>query len=75
MVKTLSDQEKIRYSRHLNIPDIGLSGQIKIKASSVLIAGCGGLGSASALYLAAAGIGRIDIVDSDVVEASNLQGR
>jgi len=73
MVKTLSDQEKIRYSRHLNIPDIGLSGQKKIKGSSVLIAGCGGLGSASALYLAAVGIGRIGLVDSDVVELSNLQ--
>ena len=73
MAKILSDQEKIRYSRHLNIPDIGLSGQIKIKASSVLIAGCGGLGSASTLYLAAAGIGKIGLVDSDVVELSNLQ--
>jgi len=69
----LLEHEKIRYSRHLNIPDIGVSGQLKIKNASVLIIGCGGLGSASAMYLAAAGIGRLGLVDSDVVELSNLQ--
>lgn len=74
MVKAkLSTDERIRYSRHLNIPEIGESGQLKLKNSSVLIIGAGGLGSASSLYLAAAGIGRIGIVDSDEVELSNLQ--
>lgn len=74
MMKTvLSEQERIRYARHLNIPDLGETGQIKLKNSSVLVAGCGGLGSASALYLAAAGVGRMGLVDSDNVELSNLQ--
>ena len=73
MTNKLSEHEKIRYSRHLNIPDIGVSGQLKLKGASVLIIGCGGLGSASAMYLAAAGIGRLGLVDSDVVELSNLQ--
>lgn len=73
MKNKLSDLEKIRYSRHLNIPDLGEVGQLKLKNASVLIAGCGGLGSSSALYLAAAGIGKIGLVDSDVVELSNLQ--
>lgn len=69
----LSDQERIRYARHLNIPDFGEAGQQKLKEASVFIAGCGGLGSASSLYLAAAGVGRIGVVDSDLVELSNLQ--
>ena len=73
MNEKLSPNETVRYARHLNIPDLGVSGQIKLKNSSALIAGCGGLGSASSLYLAAAGIGRIGLVDSDVVELSNLQ--
>lgn len=73
MKKILSEQECIRYARHLNIPDLGEKGQLMLKGSSVLIAGCGGLGSASALYLAAAGIGRICLVDSDIVDLSNLQ--
>jgi len=73
MNKKLSPNEMVRYARHLNIPDLGITGQLKLKNSSVLIAGCGGLGSASSLYLAAAGIGRIGLVDSDVVELSNLQ--
>ncbi len=69
----LRDAERIRYARHLNIPNFGSAGQLKLKNRSVLIAGCGGLGSASALYLAAAGVGMITLVDSDVVELSNLQ--
>jgi adenylyltransferase/sulfurtransferase len=73
MVQKLLEHEKIRYSRHLNIPDIGISGQLKLKSASVLIIGCGGLGSSSAMYLAAAGVGRLGLVDSDVVELSNLQ--
>ena len=73
MTDSLSKQEEIRYSRHLNIPDFGMQGQLKLKDASVLIVGCGGLGSASATYLVAAGIGHIGLVDSDVVELSNLQ--
>jgi len=65
--------EKQRYARQLIIPEIGEEGQLKIKAASVLIVGSGGLGSASALYLAAAGIGRLGILDSDIVDISNLQ--
>ncbi len=73
MENALSDQEKERYARHLNIPEIGESGQKTLKSSAVLIVGAGGLGSASSMYLAAAGVGRIGIVDSDAVEISNLQ--
>ncbi len=73
MAMSLSDSEKIRYARHLNIPEIGEEGQAKLKAAAVMVVGTGGLGSASAAYLAAAGIGRLGIVDSDVVELSNLQ--
>jgi len=69
----LTREEILRYSRHLLIPQVGLQGQRKLKASSVLLIGAGGLGSPIALYLAAAGVGRIGIVDSDVVEATNLQ--
>ena len=69
----LNNEEKIRYTRHLNVPEISESGQIKLKEASVLIVGAGGLGSASSLYLTAAGIGKIGIVDSDFVELSNLQ--
>lgn len=69
----LNDEEKNRYIRHLNVPEIGESGQIKLKETSVLIVGAGGLGSASSLYLTAAGIGKIGLVDSDKVELSNLQ--
>jgi sulfur-carrier protein adenylyltransferase/sulfurtransferase len=68
-----TQDEVFRYSRHLMIPEVGLEGQQKLKASSVLIIGAGGLGSPVALYLAAAGIGRIGLVDDDVVDASNLQ--
>ena len=69
----LSQEELLRYSRHLLIPDVGYEGQQKLKAASVLIVGTGGLGSPVALYLAAAGVGRLGIVDYDVVDASNLQ--
>lgn len=73
MIGDLSQDELARYSRHLLIPEVGQEGQRKLKAASVLIVGAGGLGSAVALYLAAAGIGRIGLVDDDVVEISNLQ--
>jgi adenylyltransferase/sulfurtransferase len=69
----LSRDEILRYSRHLLIPEVGLEGQRKLKNSSVLIIGTGGLGSPVSLYLAAAGIGRIGLVDYDVVDSSNLQ--
>ncbi|HPP63398.1 MAG TPA: molybdopterin-synthase adenylyltransferase MoeB [Anaerolineales bacterium] len=69
----LSRDEILRYSRHLLIPEIGLEGQQKLKAASALIIGAGGLGSPAALYLAAAGVGRIGLVDYDVVDESNLQ--
>jgi adenylyltransferase/sulfurtransferase len=62
-----------RYSRHLLLPEVGAEGQKKLKASKVLLVGAGGLGSPAALYLAAAGVGTIGLVDFDVVEASNLQ--
>jgi len=69
----LSDQERVRYARHLALPDIGEDGQRRLKAARVLIVGLGGLGSPSSLYLAAAGVGTLGIVDSDVVAVSNLQ--
>jgi adenylyltransferase/sulfurtransferase len=73
MLPELSRDEILRYSRHLLIPEVGLEGQRKLKNASVLIIGTGGLGSPVALYLAAAGIGRIGLVDYDVVDSSNLQ--
>jgi adenylyltransferase/sulfurtransferase len=73
MLPGLSHEEILRYSRHLLIPDVGLEGQRKLKAASVLIVGTGGLGSPVALYLAAAGIGHIGLVDFDVVDRTNLQ--
>jgi molybdopterin/thiamine biosynthesis adenylyltransferase/rhodanese-related sulfurtransferase len=73
MLPELSREEILRYSRHLLIPDVGLEGQRKLKGSSVLVLGTGGLGSPVALYLAAAGVGRIGLVDFDVVDSSNLQ--
>jgi molybdopterin/thiamine biosynthesis adenylyltransferase/rhodanese-related sulfurtransferase len=69
----LSQQEVARYSRHLIMPEVGMEGQKRLKASSVLLIGAGGLGSPLALYLAAAGVGRIGLVDFDVVDFSNLQ--
>lgn len=73
MLPELSHEEIHRYSRHLLIPDVGLEGQRKLKAASVLVVGTGGLGSPVSLYLAAAGVGRIGLVDYDVVDFSNLQ--
>ncbi|MCA9791537.1 MAG: ThiF family adenylyltransferase, partial [Candidatus Eremiobacteraeota bacterium] len=68
----LTPDELARYDRHLTLPDVGLEGQKKLKAASVLMVGTGGLGSPLGLYLAAAGVGRLGIVDFDVVDASNL---
>src|SRR5438477_2361202 len=69
----LTNDEIKRYSRHLIMPEVGVDGQRKLKAGSVLCIGAGGLGSPAAMYLAAAGVGRIGIVDFDVVDFSNLQ--
>ena len=69
----LSSEEISRYARHISLPEIGVQGQIKLKTSSIACIGTGGLGSPLLIYLAAAGIGRIGIVDFDVVEYSNLQ--
>ncbi len=69
----LCENELTRFSRHIALPEIGISGQKKLKSASVLCIGVGGLGSPLLLYLAAAGIGRIGIVDFDIVECSNLQ--
>jgi molybdopterin/thiamine biosynthesis adenylyltransferase/rhodanese-related sulfurtransferase len=69
----LSAQQRQRYSRHLLIPEVGSAGQAKLLASKVLLVGAGGLGSPAALYLAAAGVGTIGIIDFDVVDLSNLQ--
>ena len=70
---SLSNQEVERYSRHLIMPEVGMDGQLKLKAASVLCIGVGGLGSPVAMYLAAAGVGRLGVVDFDVVDYSNLQ--
>jgi molybdopterin/thiamine biosynthesis adenylyltransferase/rhodanese-related sulfurtransferase/molybdopterin converting factor small subunit len=70
---SLSHAEVLRYSRHLLLPEVGLAGQRKLKAARVLTIGAGGLGSPLSLYLAAAGVGTIGIVDFDVVELTNLQ--
>ena len=69
----LSNEEIARYSRHLLLPEVGMEGQKKLKAAKVLCVGTGGLGSPLALYLAAAGVGTIGLVDFDVVDSSNLQ--
>jgi sulfur-carrier protein adenylyltransferase/sulfurtransferase len=70
---SLSNEEIARYGRHLSLPEVGMEGQRRLKAASVLMIGTGGLGAPTGMYLAAAGIGRLGIVDFDVVEASNLQ--
>jgi adenylyltransferase/sulfurtransferase len=70
---TLSNEEILRYSRHLIIPEVGIEGQKKLKAAKVLLVGAGGLGAPLGLYLAAAGVGRIGLVDFDVVDFTNLQ--
>jgi molybdopterin/thiamine biosynthesis adenylyltransferase/rhodanese-related sulfurtransferase len=73
MASDLTSEEILRYSRHLLIPEVGLEGQRRLKGASVLVIGTGGLGSPALLYLAAAGVGRIGLVDFDVVDVSNLQ--
>jgi molybdopterin/thiamine biosynthesis adenylyltransferase/rhodanese-related sulfurtransferase len=69
----LTDAQRDRYSRHILLPEVGEAGQAKLLQSKVLLLGAGGLGSPAALYLAAAGVGTLGIVDADVVDASNLQ--
>jgi len=69
----LSHEELLRYSRHLTLPDVGLDGQAKLGDARVLLIGAGGLGSPAALYLAAAGVGTLGLVDFDLVDRSNLQ--
>jgi molybdopterin/thiamine biosynthesis adenylyltransferase/rhodanese-related sulfurtransferase len=70
---TMTQDQRIRYHRHLLLPEVGEKGQLKLLNSKVLLLGAGGLGSPAALYLAAAGVGTIGIIDMDVVDASNLQ--
>jgi molybdopterin/thiamine biosynthesis adenylyltransferase/rhodanese-related sulfurtransferase/molybdopterin converting factor small subunit len=70
---TLSNEEILRYSRHLIMPEVGMEGQLKLKNAKVLLVGTGGLGAPLGLYLAAAGVGRIGLVDFDVVDLTNLQ--
>src|SRR4051794_7460912 len=69
----LTREEIARYSRHLIMPEVGMEGQRRLKAARVLCVGAGGLGAPASLYLAAAGVGTIGLVDFDVVDASNLQ--
>ena len=70
---TLSNEEVLRYSRHLIMPEVGMEGQVKLKAAKVLCIGTGGLGAPLGVYLAAAGVGRIGLVDFDTVDLTNLQ--
>lgn len=70
---TLSKEEILRYSRHLIMPEVGMDGQLKLKEAKVLLVGTGGLGAPLGMYLAAAGIGRIGLVDFDIVDYTNLQ--
>src|ERR1700734_4024823 len=70
---SLSKEEVLRYSRHLIMPEVGMEGQLKLKQAKVLCVGTGGLGAPLGLYLAAAGVGRIGLVDFDRVDDSNLQ--
>jgi adenylyltransferase/sulfurtransferase len=72
-MSSLSSSELIRYARHLTLPEVGLAGQERLRSARVLLIGAGGLGSPAALYLAAAGVGTLGIVDADVVDLSNLQ--
>ncbi len=73
LATTLTNDEILRYSRHLIMPEVGMAGQQKLKAAGVLCIGAGGLGSPLALYLAAAGVGTLGLVDFDVVDLTNLQ--
>jgi molybdopterin/thiamine biosynthesis adenylyltransferase len=70
---TLNKDEILRYSRHLILPEVGMEGQLKLKNAKVLMVGAGGLGAPLGLYLAASGVGRVGIVDFDVVDYTNLQ--
>src|SRR6201981_3610020 len=70
---SLSNEEILRYSRHLILPEVGMEGQLKLKNAKVLMVGAGGLGAPLGLYLAASGVGRVGIVDFDVVDYTNLQ--
>ncbi|OFW12146.1 MAG: molybdenum cofactor biosynthesis protein MoeB [Acidobacteria bacterium RIFCSPLOWO2_02_FULL_59_13] len=72
-VVKLSNEEVLRYSRHLIMPEVGMEGQLKLKRAKVLLIGAGGLGSPLSLYLAAAGVGKLGLVDFDVVDFTNLQ--
>jgi sulfur carrier protein ThiS adenylyltransferase len=73
VLNRLPDAEFVRYQRQISLPELGEAGQLKLKGGRVLIIGCGGLGTSAALYLAAAGVGKIILADGDVVEESNLQ--
>jgi molybdopterin/thiamine biosynthesis adenylyltransferase/rhodanese-related sulfurtransferase len=73
MDESLNAAERLRYARHIILPELGEEGQLRLKRGSVVIVGAGGLGSPAALYLAAAGVGRIGLVDFDTVDATNLQ--
>ena len=70
---SLTNEEILRYSRHLIMPEVGMEGQLKLKAARVLLIGSGGLGAPLGLYLTAAGVGHIGLVDFDVVDFTNLQ--
>ncbi len=69
----MNDDQLLRYSRHILLPEIGVEGQEKLLAASALVIGAGGLGSPAALYLAAAGVGTITLADGDAVDLTNLQ--
>jgi rhodanese-related sulfurtransferase len=71
--KSFTPEQRDRYSRHFLLPEVGVEGQLKLMEAKVLLLGAGGLGSPTALYLAAAGVGTLGIVDDDVVDVSNLQ--
>src|SRR6202043_4117135 len=73
LAAALSKEEVLRYSRHLIMPEVGMEGQLKLKQAKVLCIGTGGLGAPLGLYLAAAGVGRIGLVDFDTVDFTNLQ--
>src|SRR5689334_25265457 len=72
LAATLSKEEILRYSRHLIMPEVGMEGQLKLKNAKVLLIGTGGLGAPLGLYLAAAGVGKLGLVDFDVVDFTNL---
>src|SRR5215469_12189388 len=75
LAASLTNEEILRYSRHLIMPEVGMEGQLKLKGAKVLLIGTGGLGAPLGLYLTAAGVGKIGLVDFDVVDFTNLQRR